>query len=157
MSTKVFKQGREKHKVTNNSSRHTHQLSPKRYRTYSRHMANGRFVHHDDNLDEGTLEAASRNAEKLYFARYGVPHKRSMCFADSSRPVCFGDPSSREGLGAEAGVAVKPTDPSGCSSGCGSRCSTACRSGCQTYCRGGLCRDQCRAACGYVCGACDTK
>ncbi|KAG6357397.1 hypothetical protein INS49_013274 [Diaporthe citri] len=55
---------------------HTHQLSPRRYRTYSRHMTNGRFVHHDDNLNEPALEEASHNAEKLYSAKYGVPYKR---------------------------------------------------------------------------------
>ncbi|KAK7721465.1 hypothetical protein SLS63_009579 [Diaporthe eres] len=74
---------------------HTHQLSPRRYRTYSRHMTNGRFVHHDDNLDETTLEEASHNAEKLYFAKYGVPYKRCACPApgeDIWCIVCFAGP-----------------------------------------------------------------
>ena len=116
-------------------------------------MTKGRFVHHDDNLDESTLDEASNNAEKLYFSKYGVPYKRSMCFAkDIFCIVCF---APREGQEPEAD-AVK-SDDSSCSTACGSNCSTACRSGCGNYCRGGLCRDQCRAACGYVCGACETK
>ncbi|KAJ0120930.1 hypothetical protein J7T55_015668 [Diaporthe amygdali] len=51
---------------------HTHQLSPKQYRSYSRQMTNGRFVHHDDNLDESTLNQAAFNAEKIYFEKYGA-------------------------------------------------------------------------------------
>lgn len=155
----------KRNKAADKYHRHTHQLSPKRYRTYSRHMTNGRFVHHDDNLNESALDEASLNAEKLYFAKYGVPYKNSMCFADQSRPGCFGDPSSRDAPGIRGGLGVATADPSSCSSrcssgcvsGCSSGCSTACRAGCQSYCRGGLCRDQCRAACGYVCGACETK
>lgn len=113
-------------------------------------MTNGRFVHHDDNLDEPTLDGASHNAEELYFAKYGVPYKRSMCFA---KDMCF---APREGQEEPRADTVRPEDSS-CSTACSSACSTACRSGCGNYCRGGLCRDQCRAACGYVCGACDTK
>ena len=117
-------------------------------------MTNGRFVHHDDNINESSLQEASHNAEKLYFSKYGVPYKHSMqFFADQTRPMYFGDPTSNNGPEGKGGLAVKPTEPSSCSS----RCSTACRSGCQTYCRGGMCVNQCRAACGYVCGACDTK
>lgn len=161
---------------TNTYHRHTHQLSPRRYRTYSRHMTNGRFVHHDDNLDETALEEASHNAEKLYLAKYGVPYKRCacpaparediwciVCFAGPRTPpaMCFAGPTSDEdgehGAKAGGGVVVEPEDSS-CSTACRSGgCSVACRSGCANYCRGGLCRDQCRAACGYVCGACDTK
>lgn len=141
-------------------------------------MTNGRFVHHDDNLDGPTLEEASHNAEKLYFAKYGVPYKRSMCFA--KQPMCFGKqdifcivcfaprdakgqqgPTAEAGAGPEAAVRQHPAGSSCssvCSSVCGSGgCSTGCRAGCRSYCRGGLCRDQCRAACGYVCGACETK
>lgn len=170
--------------VANRDSRHTHQLSPRRYRTYSRHMTNGRFVHHDDNLDDSTLSEASHNAEKLYFSKYGVPYKNlKLCRACPAPPAqqdifcivciapprdgqpgakaaggCFADVKPEaEAAGGCFGAAVKPEDPS-CSSACRSgSCSTACRSGCGNYCRGGLCRDQCRAACGYVCGACETK
>lgn len=147
--------------VTDKHSRHTHQLSPRRYRTYCRHMTNGRFVHHDDNLDDSTLSEASHNAEKLYFSKYGVPYKRCACPAqqDIFCIVCIAARDGQPGAKAAGGcfgAAVKPEDSS-CSSACGSRCSTACRSGCGNYCRGGLCRDQCRAACGYVCGACETK
>lgn len=142
-------------------------------------MTNGRFVHHDDNLDETTLEEASHNAEKLYFAKYGVPYKRCACPApgeDIWCIVCFAGPRTppndcswgptsvgEKEPGAAAGLgvrAVKRGDPScssACSSACRSGCSVACRSGCGNYCRGGLCRDQCRASCGYVCGACETK
>lgn len=118
-------------------------------------MTNGRFVHHDDNLDESTLEQASDNAEKLYFAKYGMPYKSSMCLAkqDIFCIVCF---APRDGEGPRAEAVGQPADS--CSTVCSSGgCSSACRSGCRNYCRGGLCRDQCRAACGYVCGACETK
>lgn len=137
-------------------------------------MTNGRFVHHDDNLDGSTLEEASHNAEKLYFAKYGVPYKRLMCFAEKSMClgkqdifciVCFAPrdaegqegPTTEAGAGPEAAVKQHPAGWS-CSTVCSSGgCSTGCRAGCRSYCRGGLCRDQCRAACGYVCGACETK
>ncbi|KAG8162980.1 hypothetical protein KVR01_007458 [Diaporthe batatas] len=144
---------------------HTHQLSPKRYRSYCRHVTDGRFVHHDDNLDESTLEQASNNAEELYFSKYGVAYNHSIFSTDKKRPMCFGDIASRTCLGGKDTLMCKATDApscssrcgSSCSSACGSSCSTACRSGCQSYCRGGLCANQCRAACGYVCGACETK
>lgn len=58
-------------------------------------MTNGRFVHHDDNIDESSLEEASHNAEELYFAKYGVPYKRCACPApgeDIWCIVCFAGP-----------------------------------------------------------------
>lgn len=157
----------QKIQLLTKTPRHTHQLSPKRYRAYCRHMTNGRFVHHDDNIDETSLEEAGRNAEELYLAKYGVPYRspegamcfgkpeadRAMCFGkpEVSRAMCFAKPEMEDGRSAS-----RPENPS-CSTACRSNCSTACRSGCANYCRGGLCRDQCRAACGYVCGACETK
>lgn len=124
-------------------------------------MTNGRFVHHDDNLDESALEEASHNAEELYFSKYGVPYKHSMCSAQKTRPMCLREAASQTGLRGKDGLLVEPTEAPSCSSYCGSvcssACSTACQSGCRTYCSGGLCADKCRAACGYVCGACETK
>lgn len=138
-------------------------------------MTNGRFVHHDDNIDESTLRQAGLNAERLYLAKYGVPYNRQqlaphpkahefciVCFAAGAEGGSRGSPDRTAGSSGKqetsqqaGGGEVGPRDPS-CSSYCGSRCSVACRSGCGNYCRGGLCRDQCRAACGYVCGACET-
>ncbi|KAI3396489.1 hypothetical protein diail_12109 [Diaporthe ilicicola] len=123
---------------------HTHQLSPKRYASYSRHMTNGRFVVHDDNLDETSLEQSALTTEKLYFEKYGVPYK----------------PWKRRGKA--GGDANAPEHPSTCSGGrCTSTgCSSGgCNSGCGSSCAGQICRNHCREACGYnnVCGACDTK
>ncbi|POS69276.1 hypothetical protein DHEL01_v212329 [Diaporthe helianthi] len=136
---------------------HTHQLSPKRYRNYCLHVTNGRFVHHDDNLDESTLGEASRNAEVLYFSKYRVPYKNFRSSADKTRPMCFADPNSQTKRARKDGGLIGATEAPSCSSYCGSACSSACSSGCRAYCRGGLCVNQCRAACGYVCGACETK
>ncbi|ROV97360.1 hypothetical protein VMCG_06896 [Cytospora schulzeri] len=58
---------------------HTHQLSPKSYAAYSRQRTNGRFVNHNDNLDDETLEVSGNNGEALFFARFGTPYRICLC------------------------------------------------------------------------------
>ncbi|KUI53210.1 Glycine-rich domain-containing protein 1 [Cytospora mali] len=54
---------------------HTHQLWPKSYVAYSRQRTNGRFVNHNDNLDDDTLEESGINGETLFFERFGTPYR----------------------------------------------------------------------------------
>ncbi|KAI3336925.1 hypothetical protein HD806DRAFT_542680 [Xylariaceae sp. AK1471] len=50
---------------------HTHQLSPARYRRFSKLVTKGRFVDHDQELGMDDLEAGSEMTEKLYKAQFG--------------------------------------------------------------------------------------
>ncbi|KUI67159.1 Glycine-rich domain-containing protein 1 [Cytospora mali] len=54
---------------------HTHQLWPKSYVAYSRQRTNGRFVNHNDNLDDDTLEESGINGETLFFERFGTAYR----------------------------------------------------------------------------------
>ena len=52
---------------------HTHQMLPRRYAAECRALA-GRFVNHDDNLEDGQLSADMAQTEKLWYEAYKVPY-----------------------------------------------------------------------------------
>ena len=58
---------------------HTHQLSPADYYGYSERVA-GRFIDHNDRIEETELSEAFAWTSKIYQSRYGEPYSECTCW-----------------------------------------------------------------------------
>jgi hypothetical protein len=63
---------------------HTHQLSPRAYRSFSKlDSAKGGFgfVNHDDDVDDGLLRSSFRETQDVYGAMFGAEYSICLCWA----------------------------------------------------------------------------
>jgi uncharacterized membrane protein YgcG len=106
---------------------HTHQVSPKRYRSYSTTKTKGIFVRHGDTVDKPGLEDSFDAAETLFRTRFGGAY--NMCFCEP----CMMRTRVADGE-------FDPVHLGNSPSKCRARCSSAgCSSNCSNGGGGGSC------------------
>ncbi|TID21286.1 hypothetical protein E2P81_ATG04572 [Venturia nashicola] len=59
---------------------HTHQLNPLEYYAYSDKMCYGRYIDHDDKIEETALSDAFTWTSKAYADKYGEPYSECTCW-----------------------------------------------------------------------------
>lgn len=70
---------------------HTHQLSPAAYYTWIGEKVGGKFVDHDDKIEENALSAAFEWTSKTYQETYGEVYSECTCwYCESVRASHFG-------------------------------------------------------------------
>ncbi|TEA16288.1 Glycine-rich domain-containing protein 1 [Colletotrichum sidae] len=131
---------------------HTHQLSPQRYRVYSKKTA-GRLVDHDDDISSETLHELSADMQQLWRDEFGSEYHVCLCWTCEADRARVGPQLVDERLCAEerqrellplADLAFPRCEE------CGSHPETCCPPGDD----GAGCGSGCGGGCGGGCGSC---
>ena len=131
---------------------HTHQLSPAKYAAFSKERANGRFIDHNDQVDEASLKLNSRDTATLYGQMFGLDYHLNIG-REHRMPKGDNTMGQVREFGVDESCGTGPDCSSaedadlGCHSNCDSNCNSPPEEALAVSCSNcGACSGGCRAA-----------